>query len=205
MLFAVWGPLVLQLVVPLSLLAWLAFGRAPGRTAWALRVLVVACYLAAIGTGGLWLILPWFTPLVYAALFAVAALYSLRSVGPLPTIPNGFRSWAAAGVMGSTAALFAGLALYVLSGGGTPADVVELSFPLGQGSYLVVNGGSNELINAHRMTLEGERFRRWRGQSYGVDIEKLNAMGLRARGNSPGISARTRSSASHCTHLAMDR
>src|SRR5215203_3030424 len=174
MLFAVWAPLILQLIVPLGLIAWLVFGRAPSRAGWALQVLVVACYLAAMGAGGLWLVLPWFTPLVYAGLFAVAALYSHRSVGSLPTIPSGFRSWAAIGAMGGTAALFAGLALYVLSGGGTPADVVELSFPLGKGSYLVVNGGGNELINAHRMTLEGERFRNWRGQSYGVDIEKLN-------------------------------
>jgi hypothetical protein len=185
MLFAVWGPLVLQLIVPLGLLAWLAFGGASSRAGWALRVLVLACYLAAIGAGGLWLILPWFTPVVYTGLFALAALYSLRRVGSLPATPNGFPSWAAIGVMGGTATLFASLTLYVLSGAGTPADVVELSFPLAEGSYLVVNGGGNELINAHRKTLEGERFRRWRGQSYGVDIEKLNAMGLRARGILP--------------------
>jgi hypothetical protein len=49
----------------------------------------------------------------------------------------------------------------------------------------VVNGGGNELINAHYGTLQGERFRPWRGQSYGVDIEKLNNLGLRARGILP--------------------
>ena len=126
---------------------------------WALRLLLVACYLAATGAGGLWLILPWYTPLLYAGLFALLAVRSLRNMTALPTALPGFRRWVPIGVIGSIAALFAGLAVQILNGGRTPADVVELSFPFGEGSYLVVNGGGNELINAHYKTLKGERFR----------------------------------------------
>jgi hypothetical protein len=185
MLFAVWVPLVLQLMVPVSLLLWLAYGSPPSRAGWVLRVLVAACYLAVMGAGGLWLIMPWYTPVVFAGLFALAALRSGRNAASLPTTLHGSWRWIALGVMGGIATLFAGLALYIVGGGRPPADVVELGFPLGEGSYLVVNGGGNELINAHYRTLNGERFGPWRGQSYGVDIEKLNAAGLRARGILP--------------------
>ena len=185
MLFVVWVPLVLQLLLPAGLLAWLAFGRPSSRVGLLLRALLVACYLAASGVGGLWLILPWYTPLMYAGLFILALPRSFRRWEALPAVPGGSLSVAGAAMVGALAVCLAGLLIYILSGWRTPADVVELSFPLRNGTYLVVNGGSNELINAHYKTLEEERFRRWRGESYGVDIEKLNRLGLRARGFVP--------------------
>jgi hypothetical protein len=54
----------------------------------------------------------------------------------------------------------------------------------------VVAGGSVELLNPHLMTLTAERFRAYRGQSYGVDLMKLGAFGLRASGVLPSDPAR---------------
>lgn len=45
--------------------------------------------------------------------------------------------------------------------------------------------GSQALINSHMMTLDSPKFRSYRGQSYGVDIVKLNAFGSRAVGLLP--------------------
>ena len=61
---------------------------------------------------------------------------------------------------------------------------VTLAFPLEPGVYLVVNGGSDIHTNAHLMTLDASipRFGAWRGQSYGVNIVKLDAFGLWTRG-----------------------
>ena len=61
---------------------------------------------------------------------------------------------------------------------------VELAFPLKGGTYLVVNGGSTINVNQHLMTLDASkaRFQAYRGQSYGVDIVKLDGWGLRAKG-----------------------
>ena len=61
------------------------------------------------------------------------------------------------------------LSVLAVRGRRAPMGAVELSFPLRSGTYLVVNGGGNELINADLKTLVGERFRPWRGQSYGAD------------------------------------
>ena len=51
----------------------------------------------------------------------------------------------------------------------------------------MVNGGSSLNVNAHLMTLDASmaRFRAYRGQSYGVDIVKLDGWGLRAKGLLP--------------------
>jgi hypothetical protein len=67
---------------------------------------------------------------------------------------------------------------------------VDLQFPLRNGIYYVVGGGSVELLNPHLMTLTAERFRAYRGQSYGVDPLKLGAFGMRASGVLPGDPAR---------------
>ena len=109
-------------------------------------------------------------------------------------------------ITGALLVLTLGLAVYILTGWRAPPDAVELSFPLRGGTYLVVNGGGNELINAHYKTLDGERFRPWRGQSYGVDIEKLNILGLRARGFVPkDVSAYEIFGGNRCTPPVLER
>jgi hypothetical protein len=185
MLFVLWVPLLVQFLVTLGLLAWLAFGHPMSRIGWLIRALLVACYIVTTGIGGLWLVFPWYTPLVYGALFLIALLRSLRHWDTLPAFPRSPRRLAGSAMTGALLIFSVGLAAYILSGWHTPSNAVELSFPLRNGTYLVVNGGGNELINAHYATLKGERFGPWRGQSYGVDIAKLNGYGLRARGVLP--------------------
>ena len=185
MLFVVWIPLLLQLLIPLSLLAWLAFGRISSLGAWAVRAVLIGCYLVAIGVGGLWLILPWYTPVIYGVLLVFVMVYSFRRVRTMPVSPASRRGLARLIIVAIVALFLAGLSGYMMSGWRTPHDAVELSFPLRSGTYLIASGGGNELINAHYKTLKEERFRPWKGQSYGVDIEKLDALGLRARGILP--------------------
>ena len=51
----------------------------------------------------------------------------------------------------------------------------------------MTNGGSDISTNAHLRTLDSSepRFCAWRGQSYGVDIVTVDALGLRAHGVQP--------------------
>jgi hypothetical protein len=181
----VWFPVVLQVVVPLALLGWLAFGRHTSHVAWALALVVIALYLLAIRVAGMWLDLPWYLPLLYAALGVPAMLISLRFAGPRSAWPSG--RWRVAGALGrGLAALAVGaFAGHALSGRRPPAEPVDLAFPLDGGSYLVVNGGGNALVNAHLKSLTGKRFRAYRGQSHGVDLVELDARGLRAEGIAP--------------------
>ena len=185
MVFAVWIPLLLQLLAPLAMLVWLAYGRPRSRLVWLLTVMVVAFYLLIAAVAGLWLIVPWYTPGAYVVLLLVAVGLSIRRTRERPVWPRSTRGWVAAGILVSLAAGITAIAIYALSGWRPPPAPVELSFPLGSGTYLVVNGGGNTLINAHVSTLQGDRFRRWRGQSYGVDLVMLNRYGFRSRGILP--------------------
>src|SRR5918994_5222868 len=184
MLFVLWVPLLLQLVIPVGLLFWLAHGRPQNQVSWLLRVILVTCYLTGMSAGGLWLVLPWYTPVIYGLALVLAVAHSIPA-RTLPRLPTGRRGLSVALLTGSLATFFAGLAWYILAGRLPPVHAIDLSFPLRGGSYLVVNGGRHGLINAHLATLHRERFRPWRGQSYGVDIEKIDRWGFRARGVLP--------------------
>jgi hypothetical protein len=184
-LFVIWLPLILQVVVPSALLAWLALGRPASRMAWVLRVLLSAGYILGIAMAGLWLILPWYTPFFYYGLLLPAIACSRRRLRGLPLWPVGRPGLLAvalpAVVIGGLGAIMVSLVMARRA----PSEAVDLAFPLRGGTYLVVNGGGSTLINAHLKTLQGERFRPWRGQSHGVDIEKLDGLGLRADGVLP--------------------
>ena len=103
-------------------------------------------------------------------------------------VPAAWGMWIVAGLFAALgAASVYGTVIALHSRAAPPVRAVNLAFPLDPGRYLVVNGGSDISTNAHLKTLDASvpRFRDWRGQSYGVDIVKLDALGLRARGVQP--------------------
>jgi hypothetical protein len=95
---------------------------------------------------------------------------------------------AARGIVATVGILVLGTAA---AGRRIPAvQAVDLQFPLRTGTYYVAAGGSTELLNPHMMTLTGERFSAYRGQSYGVDLLKIGPLGLRATGLLPSDPGR---------------
>jgi hypothetical protein len=183
--FSVWLPLLLQLVIPLRLLVWLGATRHASRAAFGAVVGLVGTYVLAIGMTGLWLVLPWYLPIVYGALLAGVVV---TSWGRLERVPRWPRSPAGRVLTLATAALavvMVGIIFVALDARRSPTQLVDVAFPLDGGTYLVVNGGSRLLVNAHLGTLEGERFAPYRGQSYGVDLVRIDRLGLRAGGLLP--------------------
>ena len=180
---------LLQLVVPLALVVWM--GLAPPRAwlAFWLQVVATATALWTMALLGIWLVPPWWAPLAFGvALAGMVALGLHRRLPFVSALPVAWGAWLCAGiflVLGVASAF--GLMGALRSRTVLPLAAVNLSFPLGPGSYLVVNGGSDINTNAHLMTLDAgvPRFREWRGQSYGMDIVKLDAFGFRARGVLP--------------------
>jgi Peptidase family M23 len=180
---------LLQGVVPLVLVAWM--GLAPPR-AWAafgLQAVATATAVWTMALLGIWLVPPWWAPHAFGVALAVMLALGLRRRLPfVSALPVAWSAWLGVGVflvLGVASAY--GLVGALRSRSASPLAAVNLSFPLGPGSYLVVNGGSDIRTNAHLMTLDVgvPRFRAWRGQSYGVDIVKLDAFGFRARGVQP--------------------
>ena len=179
-------PAVLQLAIPIVLLAWQAFGRDTNVVSWSLKHGAVWSYLYATSVAGLWLLVPWYVPhLLMVISIGVAAR----------TLPGAFRHWRPTGnarqwvetfVRGGLASAGVAMLWLALQGRTPPAEtIVELASPLRSGRYYVANGGSEPLVNAHIELSRSERFRAYRGASYGIDILALDAFGRRARGPAP--------------------
>ena len=180
---------VFQLALPLVLIGWMTL--APPRTLVGVCIQVSAAAAAfwAMALLGIWLLPPWWAPCAFGVALLVATGVGVHRRRPFASsIPVTWGAWLVAGlfnVLGVASAY--GIAVALRSRNMPPASAVTLAFPLEPGVYLVVNGGSDINTNAHLMTLDTSipRFREWRGQSYGVDIVKLDAFGLRARGVLP--------------------
>jgi hypothetical protein len=175
-------PLALQLVVPILLLGWFARGWNDSISGWLAKAATILLYLGAVHVAGLWVLLPWYTAAAFVIGLIGIALLQIRRVQRLPWRAS--RAASLSAVVGGIIATFAVAVLVATAmARRVPAEhVVELQFPLRNGVYYVVAGGSVELLNPHVMTLTAGRFRAYRGQSYGVDLLKLGAFGLRASG-----------------------
>jgi hypothetical protein len=147
---------------------------------------VVAAYLVAVALAGLWLIVPWLVCITALGILAGRTWTAARTQRSVPWWPAHCQAWMRLVFTGVSAVSVLALAAYCIAGRWpTREPVVDLEFPLRRGTYVVVNGGSHELINAHLTTLTSPQFRDYRGQSYGLDIMAVNAAGLRAAGVLP--------------------
>ena len=179
----------LQLFLPLLFIGWLYVAPLHSILAFCTQEIATAVALLAVSLIGLWLFPPWWAPWGFGALLIAAVLLGWKQRSPFASwLPRGWLDW------GFTIVFIAigGWGLYqaanALAGRvPQPGAMVELAFPLKAGEYLVVNGGSHLSVNAHLMTLDASipRFHAYRGQSYGVDIVKLDGWGLRASGLLP--------------------
>lgn len=180
---------LLQLTLPLLSIGWIGF--APSRTTlgFCCHAIGTAIALPGLALTGLWLFPPWWTPYVFAGLLVVAVFFGWRQRFPFASRwPTGSMGWIFALTFTGIGAWGVYQSANALAGRVPQAGaVVELAFPLKIGTYLVVNGGSTKSVNPHLMTLDASmaRFRAYRGQSFGVDIVKLDEWGLRAKGLQP--------------------
>lgn len=178
--------LVLQLAVPLALLAWQAFGRDAHIVSWGLKHAAIWSYIYATSVAGLWLVVPWYVPHVLMVISISLAARTLPGAFRLWRRPGSRRQWLALSARGASA--IAGVCtLWLAIQGRTPpaGAMVDLALPLRSGHYYIANGGSTPLMNAHVELLRGDPVRAYRGAGYGLDILGLNALGNRARGLAP--------------------
>lgn len=175
-----------QLLVPLLLAALLAFG-ARRRAATVFGLVATGLYLSGVARIGLWTTLPGWTPWVLAAIAALAAIRSARRAA----VRSSTARWLQPAVLAvfALAAIAGPVALREARSSGRlpPQPRAALTWPLEPGTYRVANGGSRAATNGHLRTLDPSvpRYRRWRGQSFGVDIVALDRRGLRASGWRP--------------------
>lgn len=186
---------ILQAVVPLALIAWIAV--VPQRSVigfWALA-LATAFGLIAVSLTGILLVPPWWSPWAFSVLLVLVIVLAQRRRKPASVMPRGAVAWIT--TFGFVAfALFAGnqtrlayVGKHIPSG-----TTVELVSPLGPGRYLVVNGGATTAVNAHADALDQsiQAHQAFYATAYGVDLVAIDRFGLRADGVMPADPRRYR-------------
>lgn len=184
------GAVGVQILLPLSLIGWLVMAPVRSGLGFLVQALATGVGLLALLLAAVWIIPPWWTPYAYLVLWLAALLlHAPQRLRGNDWLPKGGRAW---GLLISFAALaaYAGVVSAAAIEGRSPPPgvrVVKLAFPFESGRYLIANGGASEIVNAHFLTLNPrtDRQRAYRGQSYGVDIVQLGALGMRAPGWRP--------------------
>lgn len=178
---------ILQLLIPLVLLFWQWRQDAPGMVRWLAKTALASGYFILIAIAVPWLLLPVVLPYLFLGASVLLGIRGFRRRRHLPLQRAARpRDNIEVGFTALLALLVWSTALYALSGWRMPATgTAHLAFPLRDGVYYIANGGSTVLSNAHLKTLDGDRFRAYRGQSFGVDIVQVNRYGLRANGILP--------------------
>lgn len=186
--------LAVQVVLPLALIAWLAFLPAGSLAGRGLQAAGTGAFLFALSRVAQWAVPAWWLPLAYGGLWLVAILswvLSRRRAGA-PLLPDALQGWAGLALSVILLGLGGWYGAQALAGRALPpVEVVDIANPLGPGRYLVASGGSTPMVNAHMRTLDTsvERYLPWRGQSYAVDFTGLGPWGLRASGWRPSDPA----------------
>jgi len=187
-MLVIYGVFILaQVLVPIALLIWLGWNRQASLLAVLTKTLLAVLYIFAIGLSGVWLMLPVYTPGVYLAVCALAMWRAIRRHPQSSTwwpASRGGIAWLALEAI--AVVMVTGLVAHAAAGRTPPpGPIVDLAFPLESGTYYVANGGTNSLVSTHVETLTDSRYRDYRGQSYAVDIVKLNRSLGRASGIAP--------------------
>jgi len=171
---------IVQVLLPVGVAAWLLLGRPRAGVDLHLRIAAGWLVLVGIAIAGVWLAVPLVAVIGLMLLMLLAsavAFFRGTSIGPKS---GKVGSWLGRIVALALAGLGVWAAGSAVAGWRKPAGTVDLQFPFHQGRYIVANGGSTERINGHFMTLE-PRYRRWRGESFAVDLIQIDAAGFRTR------------------------
>lgn len=182
--------LLIQVALPVALIGWMALLPASSMMGYLAQALGTGLVLLAIALVALWMLLPWWLPWCYGLLWIVAITNRLRLHRFVfkQRWPSKFATRFSLFAICALGAYAGQLSWQALQGRNFPdVAIVDMQLPLGPGTYLVANGGSREIVNGHMMTLNStvERYRAYRGQSYGVDLIEIDRFGLHASGIQP--------------------
>jgi len=186
--------LIVQVAVPLLVLAWLAVWPARSVLGLALQIAGTGALLLALALVAQWAVAGWWVPRASGGLWAALSILGAVRLwrGRDPALPDTTGGWGVA-LVGLVLLASGGWSAGKALAGRTPppGPVVEIANPLGPGRYLVGNGGATTLVNVHLHTLDESiaRYRPWRGQSHAVDFFGLGPWGRRADGVRPADPA----------------
>lgn len=186
---------VLQASVPAALVMWILFAPQRSVVGFLTQILSTGLGLLALSLTGLLLFPPWWTPWAMGVALVAVTLIALRRRSPAPLWPQKPTAWLITVGFGAFALYAANQTGLAISAAQIPrGPVLDLASPLRPGRYLIVNGGTTTVLNAHADAVgqSGAAHRAFQGTGYGVDLVAIDWLGLRADGIMPGDPARYR-------------
>jgi len=178
----------MQAILPLLLIAWLILFSPRNILGYCAQLASVGLAIITLIFAGIYVLPPWWLPYLYlAAYIGVVLLQGIKRQSFSSTMPRDVKEWLQLFVNTVLILFVLSQLIPALRGRQAPELAVDLSFPLESGDYLIVSGGNSININSHLMTLDESvpRFINWRGQSYALDIVRVNKSGLRSSGIMP--------------------
>lgn len=178
-MFAV-SAIIVHLVVPFALMAWLVFGRPPsvGHLIFrALLALVYALQISVAGAAWTWVGYSLRYVVMLGAIAAVIVAIGLALRRKLSIVE--LSTWRLRIDLLLTVGLFVVFATGLPSISGRrqyKGTAVELKWPLAGDGYVVIHGGEGESVNAHAVV---------KAQTYAIDVVRLGEWGMRAKGMLP--------------------
>lgn len=180
--------LTLQIVALLVMVLWVSIAPSRSWAGAALRITASAMGLIALASIGIWLFPPWWTPWFCLLAVTMIGAWHIARDRPITFWPKNRAAWAGS-ILSTALMILSAVAVWHFIRGTHPPDgpEVALALPFEGGSYLVVNGGNDNWVNAHlgSMTSSDLRFIPWRGNGYAVDLIAIDHWGFRTRGLLP--------------------
>ena len=163
-----WVVILIVALVPPILLAAIALQRAPSLSQFSLTTLALA-----LGLLFCWVMLPWDAVSVYyrwliALLFLLALYRGYTRIGTAAREMPRWQRWVNTNINLGLIVFFAVLSWAGLKGYPAPSETIALSSPLGEGRFVVRQGGGSPFINIHAKV---------QPQNYALDILGLNSWG----------------------------
>lgn len=178
--------MLVYLVLPAALIAWVAYGRPALRLLWWARALLAASWLAAIMLFDGWSLVSHYWRVVWPLLLIGAIAWRVPGLGRLaPWRHSGHGAHLRMVIYVFFIVTLGLVVTYGLSGYRPPGPPVRLAFPLGEGVYVAGDAGANVMLNAHRNVLFDPRLKDAGGQAHGVDLVALDWAGVHAWGGHP--------------------
>jgi hypothetical protein len=171
--------LVVHIFVPIVFLFWHYQLGYRSKTHWLLSAVMVSSFLLVMmEAGAAWDWFGFYWPMIFLGVFVLLFIRGSLKLRHLPWKPeNHWLAWLSLVLAVCSGALFIWTLPSVFTARNYPQDqALDLAFPLAGGTFHVSHGGSNETMNNHYLV---------RAQRFALDIVKLNAYGIRARGFLP--------------------
>jgi hypothetical protein len=176
-------------LAPILIAGEMAYQTQSSRIHWLTKAAFAVAIMALLWVMPIWHVVGTWVPWVQASILATGLLYAAEGFSELPWWKSGEiwpQAFATVGYPLLTAVVLV-WAWGIYAAGTMPQgqDPIELTFPLHDGQFYVVAGGSTQGGNRHRMILETKKADQYRGQAQALDLVQLNDWGIRARGIHP--------------------